>query len=127
MSNRTQHIPVESKAAHDRAVATYVVGFGLSLALTLAAYFIAIGQKLDRNLLVGLVSVLAFSQFTVQMICFLHLGSERTPRWKFLAFLFMAGVVFIVVAGSIWIMTHLNYHMLHGQQLDNYLRENEGL
>jgi hypothetical protein len=39
----------------------------------------------------------------------------------------MAGVVFIVVAGSIWIMTHLNYHMLHGQQLDNYLRENEGL
>jgi cytochrome o ubiquinol oxidase operon protein cyoD len=107
----------------------YIVGFGLSLALTFLAYFLANGQAIERNLLIGLLAILAFSQFVVQMVCFLHLGSERKPRWKFMVFLFLCGVVFMVVAGSIWIMYHLNYNMMRmdrGEQ-KTYLHQSEGL
>jgi cytochrome o ubiquinol oxidase operon protein cyoD len=118
---------IDHESAGEPTITAYVVGFALSLALTLGAYWLGVSQNLDRNLLVLLVSILAFCQFTVQMFCFLHLGSDRRPYWKIIAFVFMAGTVIIVVAGSLWIMANLNYHMLPADELKTYLHENEGL
>jgi hypothetical protein len=36
-------------------------------------------------------------------------------------------MVFILVAGSIWIMNNLNYHMLQPNDLLKYMHQNEGL
>jgi cytochrome o ubiquinol oxidase operon protein cyoD len=56
---------------------------------------------------------LAFVQVIIQLIFFLHLGEEESPRWNLISFLFMVGVVFIIVAGSLWIMFNLDYRMGH--------------
>ena len=93
-------------------LAGYVVGFILSAALTLAAYQLAIMGTASMTLYIAL-GVLAITQLGVQLIFFLHLGDEPKPRFKFASFLFMSGILLIVVVGSIWIMTNLDYNMMH--------------
>jgi cytochrome o ubiquinol oxidase operon protein cyoD len=96
---------------------TYAIGFGLSLLLTLAAYFpvsrhVHSGHLIysDRSLIVAVIT-LAITQLFVQLVFFLHLGRESKPRWNLVVFLFAALVVLILVLGTLWIMWNLNYHM----------------
>jgi len=103
---------------------SYVSGFILSIVLTLAAYFIVVDDKLSTGAVIFVVSSLAIVQLFVQMVFFLHIGQESEPRWRLLAFSFMTIVVGIIVGGSVWIMTHLDYnHLQSPQQTDSYLRE----
>lgn len=99
---------------------TYMVGFGLSLLLTLIA-FMAVGAHLDtesgfppQGALVALLVVLAVVQLFVQLIFFLHIGEEERPRWNLLTLLFAILVVAIIVGGTLWIMGHLDQgHKAH--------------
>jgi cytochrome o ubiquinol oxidase subunit IV len=110
---------------------SYSIGFASSIVLTLLAYG-AVQLYLDHDLsvakdvLIGSIIGLAFMQFLIQAFCFLHLGRETRPRWKLVVFFFMIGVVFILVAGSLWIMNNLNYHM-SGHQMEEYLKSQDGL
>ena len=110
----------------------YLLGFILSLLLTLSAYQLVehhirshhISPSDDVSVFVLLV--LALIQFFVQMVLFLHLGREKKPRWNLMAFGFMTTVVLILVLGSLWIMNHLNYHMMSPQQTNTYIINDEG-
>jgi cytochrome o ubiquinol oxidase operon protein cyoD len=106
---------------------SYTIGFGLSVALTLVAYLLVVNQKLSHRWLLATIVTLALVQFLVQVVFFLHLGTETKPRWKLLVFLSMVSIVAILVIGSIWIMDNLNYHMmsLHEEQI--YMHDHEGL
>jgi cytochrome o ubiquinol oxidase operon protein cyoD len=111
----------------DIRLKTYIIGFIASVALTLAAYVLVVNHSFSRVWLITAILLLAMVQFTVQLVFFLHLSAERKPRWKFLAFSFMVGVVLILVLGSIWIMNNLNYHMASHGHSEQYMHENEGL
>jgi cytochrome o ubiquinol oxidase operon protein cyoD len=95
------------------SVKSYSLGFGLSLLLTLAAYFIASKQVTEGWTMVYVLAVLAVSQLFVQLYFFLHVGRESRPRWNTAVLAFAAMVVFIVVFGSLWIMKNLNYSHTH--------------
>lgn len=88
-------------------VNSYVIGFILSIILTLAAYMLVANGILHGWPLNLAIVLLGIGQTWVQLRLFLHLGEEAWPKWNLLAFLFMALVVFIVVGGSLWIMSHL--------------------
>jgi cytochrome o ubiquinol oxidase subunit IV len=60
---------------------------------------------------VGLV-VLAFAQIGVHLVFFLHLGSGPESTNNVLALAFGILIVFLVIAGSCWIMANLNANML---------------
>jgi cytochrome o ubiquinol oxidase operon protein cyoD len=90
----------------------YTVGFVLSLLLSLAAYFYVVGHGSNAWLL-PVLGVLALVQMIVQLLFFLHLGEETGPKYKLFSFLFMFGILIIVVGGSLWIMTNLNYNMMN--------------
>lgn len=122
-----KEILVSQHSNEDIRLRAYVTGFISSVALTLAAYLLVVNQSLDRSKLIAAIIGLALVQFTVQLIYFLHLGSERKPRWKFLVFSFMVSIVLILVIGSIWIMDNLNYHMHTGHELNHYMTTEEGL
>lgn len=94
-------------------VAKYSIGFVLSLLLTLVAYFAVLNSTLAGIMLLVILGVLAVVQMIVQLVFFLHLDTELRPRYKRASFLFMAGILLIVVVGSIWIMQNLNYNMMH--------------
>ena len=105
----------------------YVVGFVLSVTCTLAAYFLVVRHALGVRTLVYVIAALALTQFLVQITLFLHLGQESKPRFKLLVFGFMVTVVIILVFGSIWIMSNLNYRMMTPQNIQHYLQaQNDG-
>lgn len=99
------------KTTYHPTLGTYVTGFVVSLLLTILAYLVVVKDIVDIRLVVPVIIILAVTQLVVQLVFFLHLGRETKPRWNMMAFLFMLLVVFIVVAGSLWIMKNLQYNM----------------
>ena len=89
-----------------------VSGFLLSLVFTLVAYILVVDKVLQGNVLLVSVMTLALLQTITQLVLFLHLGDEPKPQWKLMTFLFMITVLVIIVAGSLWIMYHLDYNMM---------------
>lgn len=102
--------------------ARYTIGFVLSLVLTLVAYNLAVYGEANTLLLLTL-GVLAIAQMIVQLVFFLHLGDEVRPRYKLASFVFMAGILLIIVVGSLWIMANLDYNMQHmsANEKENYM------
>lgn len=82
---------------------SYLLGFVLSIALTLGAYFVRAEIA---------IVVFAVTQALLQLILFFDLRHESKPRWNLLVFLFMLLVLFILVSGSIWIMHNLDYNLM---------------
>ncbi|HUD10972.1 MAG TPA: cytochrome o ubiquinol oxidase subunit IV [Candidatus Saccharimonadia bacterium] len=126
-------IPKTPQPSHSPAtLRSYVTGFVLSLMLTLVAYMFVESHVssspplFSTPFLIGLILSLAMAQFIVQLIFFLHLGTETKPRWKLTVFLFMVVVVGIVVIGSLWIMKNLNDRMTP-QQVNTYMNDQDGL
>jgi len=102
----------------------YVIGYILSLYLTFIAYLSVTNHLSTKWILILFISFLAIVQFIIQLLFFMHLGREHGPRMRLLVLGLMIGVVFILVAGSIWIMSNLNYRMTP-QQMQNYVKSQE--
>jgi cytochrome o ubiquinol oxidase operon protein cyoD len=93
------------------AFKSYLKGFVLSVIFTLLAYFLVVEQVFSGWSLLLSISGLAFIQAIVQLVFFLHLGSEPSPYWNLTSFLFMFLILVILVVGTLWIMYHLDYAM----------------
>ena len=109
---------------------TYVIGFALSIVLTLIAYALVVNEVWSSNVLIAVIIGLAIVQLFVQLVFFLHLGRESKPRWNLIVLTFAVIVVVIVVLGSLWIMQNLNYSHEHGpeesaEQDSQYIIEDE--
>lgn len=91
---------------------SYLLGFFLSLFLTLTSYFIVVEHLLTGSSLAVTIGGLAALQAFVQLVFFFHLGKEPSPPWKLFVFLFMLLIVAIVVLCTLWIMYNLDYRMM---------------
>ena len=87
---------------------SYVIGFTASILLTSASFLLVITGVITGQLLVYTLIGLALAQAVFQLLFFLHVGQEAKPRWETLVFYFMLLVLFIIAAGSLWIMYDLN-------------------
>jgi cytochrome o ubiquinol oxidase operon protein cyoD len=113
---------------HDAApgsVRSYVIGFALSLVLTLTAYILVSERLAEGWALIYALAALAVLQLSVQLIYFLHLGRESKPRWNLHLLVFAVGVVGILVFGSLWIMQNLSYNQ-HAHPSDTEIIRDEG-
>lgn len=88
------------------------LGFVLSFFMLFLMYGLVRYNFLDGFTACAMMMGLAFLQMAVQLVCFLHLGSEKSPFWNTVLFIFMLAIMLIVVVGSVWIMYNLNYHMM---------------
>ena len=117
--------------SHKAQVTSYIVGFFLSLVLTLGAFIpVWLYQNVhstvfSQQILFLFIIVLAFVQLGVQLLFFLHLGREKKPWYNAFFLIITSGMIFIVIVGSLWIMHHLNYNMTP-QNMEHYLMEDEG-
>ena len=91
----------------------YAIGFVLSLILTAIPFWLVMGKVLPSANLTGFV-VLAFAavQMVVHMVYFLHLDTKSEGGWNMLALIFTAVLLVIMLAGSLWVMHHLNTNMM---------------
>lgn len=91
-------------------------GFAASLILTLAAFAMIVRPDffhLELKSTICIIFVFALFQSLIQSICFLNLWNEKRPRWNLVVFASTIFIIIIIIAGSIWIMNHLNYNMMH--------------
>ncbi len=112
--------------SYNTTLKSYVIGFILSIVLSLGAYSIVTQHMLKSDLLLTAIIGLALIQLVVQLLFFLHMGRESKPRWNLVFFISTVGIILIVVIGSIWIMNHLNYNMTP-QKIDQYVQNQDGL
>lgn len=117
--------PSEGHASPPGSLATYSIGFAASIILTLLAYFSVTLKWLSGSGLMYGIMALAVLQLLVQLYFFLHLNHEERPRWNQLALSFMVVIMVILVAGTLWIMHHLNYNMAPNDT-DTYIIQDEG-
>ena len=118
---------LEVHTTQSETTKSFVIGFIISIALTLAAYVAVVNKVLSGDILVTFILFLAFVQLVVQLLFFLHLGREPKPRWNLQVFLVAFSIIFVVVVGSIWIMHHLNYNMLPSEQMLEHTMEKEAI
>ncbi|GMA51166.1 hypothetical protein GCM10025857_25230 [Alicyclobacillus contaminans] len=83
----------------------HIIGYVLSLVLTGAALWCALGYHLRGSALIVTILAMAVLQIVVQLFLFMHLTESDGTRahvWTIcLGFFF----TFVVVAGTIWIMS----------------------
>ena len=88
---------------------TYFLGLALALALTGASFWAA-----DTHLIYGpgvpaALVTLGLAQMGIHLVFFLHITTGPDNTNNILALAFGILIVFLVVTGSLWIMTHLNH------------------
>lgn len=99
-------------AAHS-TLKGYATGFVLAVILTVIPFWLVMGKVFTNSSTAGLV-LLGFAavQIVVHMVYFLHMNSKSEGGWTMLALLFTVMLVVIMLAGSIWVMYHLNHNMM---------------
>ena len=111
---------VEHHDAHDAhddvgyhaTVKGYVTGFILSVVLTAIPFWLVMAKVLPPGATRFTILAFAGVQVVVHMVWFLHLNAKVEGGWTMLAFLFTVIVVVIMLAGSIWVMYHMNANMM---------------
>ena len=101
------------------ATIAYVIGLALALILTGISFWVAsTGVLWGPGVAVGLV-VLAIAQMGVHLVFFLHITSGPDNTNNVLALAFGVLIVFLVMIGTIWIMSHMNSNMMPGPEMTN--------
>ena len=91
---------------------SYTAGLVLAILLTITSFVVAQTNLLwPPGISVGLI-VLAFAQIGVHLVFFLHLGSGPESTNNIIALAFGLLIVFLVIAGSIWIIANLTANMM---------------
>jgi cytochrome o ubiquinol oxidase operon protein cyoD len=94
-------------------VRNYVIGLALAAALTVASFWVASGTNLIYAPGVAMaLAALAIGQMGVHLVFFLHITTGPDNTNNVLALAFGVLIVGIVIAGSLWIMYHLNMNMM---------------
>jgi cytochrome o ubiquinol oxidase operon protein cyoD len=118
MSADTHHHHDAHGAHHDDghdhgSYASYTIGFILSVILTAIPFGLVMGGGLEsRGWTVAVVIGCAIIQVLVHMVYFLHMNSRVEEGWTFISTIFTVVVVVIMIAGSLWVMFHMNTNMM---------------
>ena len=99
---------------HDHgSLKTYAIGFILSVILTAIPFWLVMNKTITNTGTMGLV-LLAFAavQVVVHMVYFLHMNAKSEGGWNMMAMIFTIMIVVIAMAGSLWVMYHMNTNMM---------------
>ena len=95
----------------------YVIGLGLAILLTATSFFIAGTDLVWQPSIPVAIIVLAIAQMGVHLVFFLHITTGADNTNNVLALAFGLLIVFLVIGGSLWIMSYLNENMPAMDQL----------
>jgi cytochrome o ubiquinol oxidase subunit IV len=91
----------------------YLTGFTLSVVLTAIPFWLVMAKVLPTpGLTILVILSLAIVQIVVHVIYFLHMNTRSESGWSMLALIFTLTLVVIALAGSLWVMYHLNHNMM---------------
>ncbi len=92
----------------------YAFGILLCVILTLIPFWAVMKHDLSIPVAFVVIFLSAFLQFLTQVICFLRLnGKTEQSRMNVMSFVFTIIILIAIIAGSLWIMWALHYHMMN--------------
>ncbi len=94
-----------------RGIGSYLIGLALAAALTAASFGFGGSSVIWGPALPVALVVLAIAQMGVHLVFFLHVTTGPESTNNVLALAFGILIVFLVFAGSLWIMANLNSRM----------------
>jgi cytochrome o ubiquinol oxidase operon protein cyoD len=109
----------EQVASSGSGFLVYTIGLLLALVLTVTSFWVANTSALWTPGVPAGLAVLAIAQMGVHLVFFLHITTGPDNTNNVLALAFGVLVVFLVLAGSLVIMTNLNDNMAAHTDLMN--------
>ncbi len=109
--------PGEPKGRSLSGLASYLIGFALATALTGASLWAAGSGIIYAPAIPIALGVLAIAQMGVHLVFFLHITSGPDNVNNVMALAFGVLIVALLLAGSLWIMAHLNHNMMPMDQI----------
>lgn len=87
------------------SIKAYIIGFALSIVLTVIPLVLVLNHMLSKTVLMVSILVAAVLQFVIQLFFFMHIRDGEGPKYNVMALIL--GIVFAVtiIAGAIWIMS----------------------
>ncbi|MBF6630000.1 MAG: cytochrome o ubiquinol oxidase subunit IV [Comamonas sp.] len=91
----------------------YVTGFILAVILTVIPFWLVMGDVIqDRSTAVMVLGLFAVVQVLVHMYFFLHMNGKMQGGWTLMSTIFAVVFVIITLAGTLWVMFHMNTNMM---------------
>ena len=103
---------VDHAGASHGSLKSYVIGFVLSVILTVIPFWIVMHPGLSHSVILTVILAFAVIQILVHLVCFLHMSSKSEQRWNTVAFAFTVLVVALVIGGSVWILNNANSNLM---------------
>jgi len=96
----------------------YVVGFLLSVVLTAVPFWLVMGHVIEsKQVVASLIVVFAAAQMIAHVMFFLHVSTKSEGGWTLVSLIFALILVVITLAGSVWVMYHLDSNMMPRQEI----------
>ena len=116
---RTDAAPGDSATVNGPGgdLTSYSIGLALAALLTAGSFYISTTKLVWGPSVPVALAVFAIAQIGIHLVFFLHLttGSESINNTMALAFGVL--IVFLLIGGSMWIMSHLNGNMMSMPQV----------
>lgn len=98
----------------------YVTGFILSVILTAIPFWLVMADIItDRTMGVLVLGGFAMAQIVVHMIFFLHMNGKVQGGWTMVSAIFTIVFLAIVIAGTLWVMFHMNKNMMPSHDMQS--------
>lgn len=102
---------VENAATGHVSYKNYITGFVLAVVLTVLSFGLVLTDVVPERTATAGLFVAAAAQIAVHLRNFLHLDSSASQRWNVIAIAFTALLLFVFIAGTVWVMSTLNARM----------------
>ena len=91
----------------------YVTGFILAVILTVIPFWLVMADVIqDRSTAAMVLGLFAIVQVVVHMYFFLHMNGKIEGGWTMMSTIFAVVFVAITLAGTLWVMFHMNTNMM---------------
>ncbi len=101
-----------SSSSHG-SLRTYLIGFGLSVVLTLIPFGVVMGGVFETAFWpIIIIFALGAAQMIVHVYYFLHVDASAQGGWMLMSIAFTVLLIVIVLIGSLWVMFHLEENMM---------------
>lgn len=105
------HITASTEAGHG-SVASYIVGYVLSIVFTIIAFYMVMEHTLSTAATAVSLGLLAVLQVAVQSIFFLHVSTAPEKRVDFISYIFFLFVAIVIIFGTLFVMHNASYNMM---------------
>jgi cytochrome o ubiquinol oxidase subunit IV len=114
-AGQADSVPGEQHLGGDDAIEgidSYLIGLGLATLLTIVSFFVARTTLVWSPSIPVALAVLAIAQMGVHVVFFLHITTGPDNVNNVMALAFGVLIVLLIIAGSLWIMWHMNQNMM---------------